>query len=424
MKISCGVIRDLLFLYEEDGCSAESRELVEAHLKECDACRSYQRKLRVPCEMVHEEKTESGSREALVIKKSFRKIRRRWLASLLAVFLIFPVIGLGMMGYNEYRKEGICFTNLDEIYLAWRFLSLVEDGSYERAAEMVSYKEDYQSIMEVLDAADQRESWLDHLTERTLNGESWLLKPYLSSYFSETDSPDEEWNLWGYLIYNGIGSSMVPEEIWETVVGFDNTEYRTVGAMMACRPKDVESDGDSSEFYRVETQWGVYYVNGALGEMYLGGEIETAADIYEFSGMIPERIFADAKEEVIKRLEEDANCQEELFGGVRELTEEEFCAFMRKKLVKQLEEYQSCGSSFELLSLTGAYGYDGKWDIRFGIDETIRGESRVNYQVMLYIRDGEICRISWMDKQVHVPIGETSVISGALNANWYEISDQ
>ena len=39
MKTTCNVIQDLLPLYCDDACSAESRRLVEEHLKECDDCR-------------------------------------------------------------------------------------------------------------------------------------------------------------------------------------------------------------------------------------------------------------------------------------------------------------------------------------------------------------------------------------------------
>ena len=38
MKISCNVIRDLLPLYYEDIASKESRDLVDAHCKECPEC--------------------------------------------------------------------------------------------------------------------------------------------------------------------------------------------------------------------------------------------------------------------------------------------------------------------------------------------------------------------------------------------------
>ena len=39
MKLSCDIVADLLPGYLDNTCSAESRRAVEAHLKECEACR-------------------------------------------------------------------------------------------------------------------------------------------------------------------------------------------------------------------------------------------------------------------------------------------------------------------------------------------------------------------------------------------------
>jgi len=45
MKLSCRVAEDLLPLYHDEVCSAESRALVEEHLAECEACRELLRKM-------------------------------------------------------------------------------------------------------------------------------------------------------------------------------------------------------------------------------------------------------------------------------------------------------------------------------------------------------------------------------------------
>lgn len=45
MKQPCGIIRDLLPLYHDGVCSAESRAAVEEHLAECSECAEYDRKL-------------------------------------------------------------------------------------------------------------------------------------------------------------------------------------------------------------------------------------------------------------------------------------------------------------------------------------------------------------------------------------------
>ena len=45
LKLSCDVISDLLPLYYDDASTTDSRSLVEAHLKDCAACRSMLEKI-------------------------------------------------------------------------------------------------------------------------------------------------------------------------------------------------------------------------------------------------------------------------------------------------------------------------------------------------------------------------------------------
>lgn len=85
MKISCDVIRDLLPLYAEDLASADSRALVEEHLKDCESCRAGAGKMKapVPVEMDDDKAMEKVRREIL---------RRRWLAVGCAVLLVCAAV--------------------------------------------------------------------------------------------------------------------------------------------------------------------------------------------------------------------------------------------------------------------------------------------------------------------------------------------
>lgn len=154
MKLSCEVIRDLMVLYDEDVCSEESRKLVEAHLEECAECRRYLEELGLAEKLLKEEEQEeepSGEellKEEQILKKSFRKIRHRWAASLIAVLLILPVLGLGILTIHECTGWGMAFSNLDEILVIRSFLKKLERGKYEQAAEMIDYAVAYQSIMD------------------------------------------------------------------------------------------------------------------------------------------------------------------------------------------------------------------------------------------------------------------------------------
>ena len=46
-EVECGVIHDLLPLYEDGAASEETTQLVREHLKDCPVCREELRKMRV-----------------------------------------------------------------------------------------------------------------------------------------------------------------------------------------------------------------------------------------------------------------------------------------------------------------------------------------------------------------------------------------
>lgn len=82
MKYSCGLIRDLLPLYLDDVCSAESRQAVETHLRECPSCNAYYQAMRDP-----EEPGVDTADQELQKAASFRAVKKRlFRKQLLAVF--------------------------------------------------------------------------------------------------------------------------------------------------------------------------------------------------------------------------------------------------------------------------------------------------------------------------------------------------
>ena len=45
-KISCDIIQDMLPLYYDEVCSADSRKMIEEHLQECEKCSNIFQKLK------------------------------------------------------------------------------------------------------------------------------------------------------------------------------------------------------------------------------------------------------------------------------------------------------------------------------------------------------------------------------------------
>lgn len=125
-NIQCGVIQDLLPLYVDDCCSEMSRQAVEQHLETCTDCRAVLHELSAPLPHIAQPEEDA----APTLKKGLKKIRRRWIASILIVIALIPVC---FLGWNQAWGHGVCFTNLRELWIANRFLNCLQQGNYEGA---------------------------------------------------------------------------------------------------------------------------------------------------------------------------------------------------------------------------------------------------------------------------------------------------
>ena len=91
--ITCGMAADLLPLYLDGCCSADSRAALEAHMDACPACRAQYAQLRRGLTPAAEDPGTDGIARALARKMRRRKRCLRALGAvlgvLLAVFLVF-----------------------------------------------------------------------------------------------------------------------------------------------------------------------------------------------------------------------------------------------------------------------------------------------------------------------------------------------
>lgn len=144
MKATCNIVRDLMILYEDGVCSEESRDMVDAHVEKCAECAEYMEQLRHAQELLipepeAEEDPWEEPEEEKAMKRSFRKIRRRWAASLWFALVQIPLLGLALLGIHEALGEGIAFTNLDDIARCMQYLHYIEEKDFQRAAECVDF---------------------------------------------------------------------------------------------------------------------------------------------------------------------------------------------------------------------------------------------------------------------------------------------
>ena len=83
MKMKCEVIQDLLPLYCDHQASPESCQLIEEHLRECDACKQFYETILEP-EDLTEEKVEDNLSEMDPLKKIKKAMRIKIIIAVLA----------------------------------------------------------------------------------------------------------------------------------------------------------------------------------------------------------------------------------------------------------------------------------------------------------------------------------------------------
>lgn len=165
MKLSCSVIEDLLPLFSDQVCSEESRKLVEEHLQECEKCRALLNHVDV-VQIAHIEQGEAERRE--IVKKGFKKIHKRWIASLITSMVLIPLlIFVSILGYHEKNNSGIAFSNLDDIRRCYTYLNDIKSGQYDKAAQMADFSEIEYKLVECV-AHMTPEEYQEYMSERFL----------------------------------------------------------------------------------------------------------------------------------------------------------------------------------------------------------------------------------------------------------------
>lgn len=123
----CEIIKDLIPLIEGDVCSPQSKEAVLEHIKTCDSCRLlYESSNIQPVFVLSTDETTAQKS----IEKSFRKVKRRWVASILLVIFFVPIF---FLAWGQFDGRGLSFTNINEIIIANAFLRDLKQGDYEAA---------------------------------------------------------------------------------------------------------------------------------------------------------------------------------------------------------------------------------------------------------------------------------------------------
>lgn len=369
MNLSCKIIQDLLLLYTDNACSQESRTAVEEHLAHCPACRRHMEALKLP-EAMAEPIPEPVIQER-VRKNSFRKLRRRWLLSVLAVLLLFPTLLLGAMGIHEYQGEGLAFTNLDEIFLARRLMSLMEKRRFEEAAELIDFESRYQEIQEIL--VWTPEDYMPKAIPCAVDGEMWAANPQLAEQYGIQELGENSDELWEQLVFHQVQGILIPERAWERIVSKFSAE-------------ELEYNQVYDVYFRIETPWGRFYT----GDGELRGETEFAPEnLVGRLDFVPEELFQAAQDGLRREALQSYQWNQEYYAFAADMSLEDYTQTMKDTFAQTLKRYCARGGAVQNPHFTGAYRMERQWEIE--ISSLIRlesgGESHwVRYEFMVQDR--------------------------------------
>ena len=152
MKITCNIIEDLLPLYIDDMVSEDSRQLVEKHLKECDACRKMldemkkENQLRTVSE--NAERNSDHRTEIAPLKKIRRRIRRKRIISIiLAAVLVLLASGIGHYWYYD-KKTYISWEDAGMTLRDGKIYSKIDPDGHKTAILSVDQKNMFYMLSE------------------------------------------------------------------------------------------------------------------------------------------------------------------------------------------------------------------------------------------------------------------------------------
>ena len=377
MKLSCEIVQDLLPLYEENLCSTESRTAVEEHLQECTKCRSMLQ--NVEKLELNEEVPVQADTEAKAVAGSFRKVRRRWRVSLIAMLLVVPTL---ILSINQFRRAGICFTNLDDIFVAWKYVHALENGDYEKLASYMHYENLHQHIKELV-IAEPDVNGSNYSTQMLEEDRAWVVT---ASFYEEYLQWEEDIkNFWGSVICNYVPGIMIPETIWAEITSW---EPETV-----TETADGEILLGNRIYVPLETKWGNFIVEQGSSLL----QCSTAVEFCNILDAVPAEIYKEAYPELEKQAWEDYYYRQEHFAEAAAMSLEEFSEIVKARYITGLENCEEQGITFANTGYRSSYYTegDGYWQIEFGLRVTY-AEGSFPVGVTLSIRDGKVQNVGSM----------------------------
>ena len=379
MKTECGIIQDLLALYEDGVCSPESRAAVEEHLRECGACREIYQRMTAPLpEQAEGEREQAAAKEGRRFRKGLRKVRRRWAVSLIAALLVVP---LALMSVAQVTGEGICFTNLGQIAKGYHFLSLLKQGEYGKAYDMLSLESTWQDLTDYESVTAGK-----NYRAVTIDGQTWMLSPDAQKEFfaavPDTLEGEEALHFWeATFFHTQIDGScaLIPAAAWEVLLSEERGLSEVLADMgLPFETADIQEGSDVDGMAENGYLQGAVYVSDAEGNGYyiasFHGYLAEETDLSQIGEIfpcVPEAVWETMAEEAEKR---NAAFTERALQYLA-MGYEEWLARSREQFIAGMEEWEAEHGRVTGIRFHAAYGrgtgtfrgFSDTWQLAFDL---------------------------------------------------------
>ncbi len=377
--IACEVIRDLFLLYESKDCSKETINLVEEHVKECEACRIELENLMKPVELVIDH--QKIVQKDLSAKKGFKKIRRRWLISVLCVVLILPAIGVGILIKNEINKESICFSNLDDLNDCRLFLKAVQNKDYEKAFTYLDVKAVYDRLI----YGYVFNTELEELREVKIDGEIWYIDEslYLNEYKTYVNTGDDI-GLWFSLISSNsshYGRTAIPKEKMTKEL-LNELNVSKEGIRIFDSVDDLSFNDEIYYLWKDDTGREYYYPGQKPNQLDDGTET-LFSELFTDSRCIPKNVYDD----LMKNKKENEEIINAYVAYYMDMGFDTYKEKQKKYFIENMKRFEEEGFIISSFQLTPYYYYnetDRAWTITATLKlykEGILCEEKYQYEI-------------------------------------------
>lgn len=116
MKKNCEVIKDLIPLYADDVCSAESKKMVENHLKNCNECKEI-------LETIKKDEKSKNSIEKETMTSFYKTIKKRKIKAVIISLIVFIIVVLLIkyiytcILFNHIINKAHKYSDIDNMFI-------------------------------------------------------------------------------------------------------------------------------------------------------------------------------------------------------------------------------------------------------------------------------------------------------------------